>query len=245
MICGELRDLYELYALDALEDDENKEELRAHLLRKCPTCSAGVKRAALLGADLGLFAPVSQPSPNLRRRVLAGVGAVHENRRLLTFAFSTAALGLFAAVFIGVQAEKQRDASGRIESRLGAENANMRQAIDWFSLPETRQAVFGTGAQPTNAPPSGRVLVNARRGVLLMASHLQSLPPDKIYELWLIPKGRSPQPAGLFHSSPSGPTLFLRSGPLDAANLAAVAVSVEPAAGSSAPTTTPIVVAAL
>ncbi len=245
MNCVELRDLYELYALDALEDDERKEELRGHLLRNCPDCSAGVKRAALLGGDLGFLAPDSRPSSKLRRKVLASVGATRENRGWLVFAFATAACGLLAAVFVGVQAEKQREASGEIQNRLGAENARMREVIDLFGLPETRQAVFGTGAEPSNAPPSGRVLIHPRRGVLLMASHLPSLPPDKIYELWLIPKGRSPQPAGLFHSSPSGPTLFLRPGPLDAQNLAAVAVSVEPASGSSAPTTTRILVAAL
>lgn len=245
MNCGDLRDLYELYALGALEEDEDRAELRAHLRRNCPTCAAGVKRAGLFGADLGLLAPASQPSPQLRRRVLASVGAPQTDRRLLVFAFAAAALGLLAAVLLGVQSERQREASLQIESRLGAENARMREVVDWFALPETRQVVFGTGAQPANAPPGGRVLVNPARGVLVMASHLQALPADKIYELWLIPKGRAPLPAGLFHSSPTGPTLFVSSGPVDVGVLAAIAVSVEPAAGSSAPTTTPILVAAL
>ncbi len=245
MNCAEMRDLYALYALGVLEDDESKVELRAHLLRHCPECSAGVKSAALLGGDLGLLAPAAEPSAKLRQKVLASVGAVHESRRLLTFAFATAACGLAAAVFIGVQAEKRREASRQTEIHLSAENARLSQAIEWFSLPETRQAVFGPGAEPSHAPPGGRVLVNSRLGVLLLASRLQPLPAGKIYELWIIPKGRSPQPAGLFQPSPSGPTVFLRSGPLDAQNVAAIAVSIEPGAGSSSPTTTPILVAAL
>jgi anti-sigma-K factor RskA len=85
--------------------------------------------------------------------------------------------------------------------------------------------------------------VNAQRGVLLVASNLPPAPSGKIYELWVISKQGMPRPAGLFQSNLQGDALYLRGGALDVAATAAIAVTLEPASGSNAPTTTPIVVA--
>jgi anti-sigma-K factor RskA len=108
--------------------------------------------------------------------------------------------------------------------------------------PETRQVVFGNTAP---APPQGRVLVNARHGVLLLASNLPAAAAGKTYELWVIPKDGSPKPSGLFKSDSSGAAMYLSNGPLDVSRTAAVAVTLEPESGSPAPTSTPVIVAAL
>ena len=67
--------------------------------------------------------------------------------------------------------------------------------------PSTVEASFG-GSQPR--PPRGKVFVNPSQGVLLIASNLPPTPADKIYEMWLIPKGAKPIPAGLFQSYQRG-----------------------------------------
>ncbi|HSM79583.1 MAG TPA: hypothetical protein VLT57_18220 [Bryobacteraceae bacterium] len=41
MICRELREFYELYAMDALEKDTHS-VLHEHLDRNCPVCTRGV-----------------------------------------------------------------------------------------------------------------------------------------------------------------------------------------------------------
>jgi anti-sigma-K factor RskA len=87
------------------------------------------------------------------------------------------------------------------------------------------------------------VFVHARLGVLLVASNLPPAAAGRIYQMWLIPKGGAPRPAGLFQSEPAGTALHILSGPVDPATLGAVAVTVEPEAGSPAPTSTPIIVA--
>jgi anti-sigma-K factor RskA len=107
-------------------------------------------------------------------------------------------------------------------------------------VPETKQVIFGQGQL---RPPRGRVLVNAQRGVVLIASNLPPAPYGKIYELWVIPKQGVPRPAGLFQSNPQGNALYLRGGALDMTTTSAIAVTLEPASGSNAPTTTPVVVA--
>ena len=105
------------------------------------------------------------------------------------------------------------------------------QAFTFLNQPETRQVNFGQG-QP--APPRGNFFLNPRLGVLLIASNLPALPAGKAYEMWLIPKGGTPRPAGLFQSGPQGTAIHILPGALDP-NVT-LAVTVEPESGSPAPT---------
>jgi anti-sigma-K factor RskA len=66
---------------------------------------------------------------------------------------------------------------------------------------------------------------------------LDTAPSGKTYEVWVIPKGKAPQRAGLFPGGTST-TIHLR---IAVPKNATVAVTVERAGGSKAPTTTPIV----
>jgi anti-sigma-K factor RskA len=63
--------------------------------------------------------------------------------------------------------------------------------------------------------------------------------------MWIIPKGGAPLPAGLFQSQSDGTAMYLRKGAVDIASTGAIAVTLEPEAGSQAPTTQPLIVAAL
>ena len=139
---------------------------------------------------------------------------------------------------------RQRDvalAEARSEiRRTAADLASAQSALQFLNEPETKQVVFGEGQRQ---PPRGRVFVNAQRGLLLIASNLPPAPSGKTYELWVISKRGVPQPAGLFQSNLQGNALYLRGGALDMITAGAIAVTLEPASGSNAPTTTPIVVA--
>jgi anti-sigma-K factor RskA len=55
--------------------------------------------------------------------------------------------------------------------------------------------------------------------------------------MWFVPKTGAPIPAGLFQSDAQGNVLHMRNGAVDLSGTKAIAVSVEPAAGSSTPTT--------
>ena len=118
----------------------------------------------------------------------------------------------------------------------------MSLAFAILSGPRTTEVSFG-GAQPR--PPQGKVFVNPSRGVLLIASNLPRTPADKIYEMWIIPKGANPVPAGLFQSQDDGNAMHVQPGMVDLASTAAVAVTVENEAGAGQPTTQPLIVAAL
>jgi anti-sigma-K factor RskA len=86
------------------------------------------------------------------------------------------------------------------------------------------------------------VLVNRDGGIVLVGSALPSIADDKTYELWAIPAKGNPIPAGLFRTNATGNFVHIAPQPVDVSRLAAVAVSVEPRAGSPAPTTKPILV---
>jgi anti-sigma-K factor RskA len=81
---------------------------------------------------------------------------------------------------------------------------------------------------------------------VFVGSQLPSLGSDQTFELWLVPaSGAAPRPAGLFRPDRSGNSVHVSSTAVDASTTKAVAVSIEPRAGSSAPTTKPIVVVPL
>ncbi len=73
---------------------------------------------------------------------------------------------------------------------------------------------------------------------------MAALAPGKTYEMWIIPKGGKPVPAGTFAPSADGSALHLRTGAVDIASTAAVAVSIENEGGVSSPTANQIIIAA-
>jgi len=242
--CQEFAELYELYALNAL-DPEEQSEIEEHLEKGCPVCSDGIKRAAASMTFLATMPEQLEPPTHLRKRVLASVGIEKSNWRwIAAFAASIAALIVAIIWFSG---ENRRLDNALVAMRLQMERttaqlANAQAVLQFLSEPETKQVLFGQGRPQ---PPRGRVLLNSRRGVLLIASNLPPAPSGKTYELWVIPNQGTPLPAGLFQSSPQGDAQYLHGGPVDLNATGAVAVTLEPASGSNAPTTTPIFVVPL
>lgn len=231
MRCEELRGSFELYVLGLLDQPE-KLEIDDHLGRSCPNCTAELQKARELNSMFFAQAPAAEPSPKLRRRVLASVG-VEERRGFAWAPWAGLAAAAAFAMFLFVNLDQERGLRARERTRMN----RMQQAIALLTEPETRQVAFGAG-------PQGRVLANPRRGVLFIANNLPPAGAGKTYELWIIPKGGAPRPAGLFQSE-DGSAMHLVEGPIDLANTGAFAVSVEPEAGSQAPTTTPIIIAPL
>jgi len=242
----EMREMYELYSLGVLTADE-RIEIDEHLARGCPECSAALKKAAELNAMILTMTEQVQPPRRLRRRVLASVGAdsARSGARTLAWAAAAACLAialLLAGIKLGTDLRNSNAQLEQARRELKASNARLasvQEILQFLNEPQTVQATFG-GAQP--APPRGRVLVNANRGVLLIASNLPPAPAGKTYEMWLVPKQGAPKPAGLFQSDSQGNAIHLLRGPLDPSQTAAIGVSVEPASGSAAPTTAPIII---
>jgi anti-sigma-K factor RskA len=157
-----------------------------------------------------------------------------------------AAAGVAAAlaivvVWLGVDSRRKTDLiaeAQRNRTVLERELGRTQAAVSFLQDPETRPASGTRGP----SQPEGKYFVNPKNGVLLIASRVPQLRPGQTYEMWVIPKGQAPRPAGLFRPDEGGGVVHLQPGPVDLAGIQTLAITVEPDGGSSAPTTTPMLV---
>jgi anti-sigma-K factor RskA len=70
--CAQLAELYEAYALGALEGAD-LQAIEEHLGRRCPTCTAGVERARWVVANLSYLAAPAEPPAALRQKLLGAI----------------------------------------------------------------------------------------------------------------------------------------------------------------------------
>ncbi len=239
MTCQELEDLFELYALGVLEPAE-KSEIDAHLARGCDHCQHALADALALNAGVLSFVPEDAPRRRLKRRLLTSVGVHYPS---WSWVWAVGAVCLFAIVaWLGFE-ERGRTfelaAARRALIDSNSERDRLTQALQFLSDPQTVPASFGKGQ---TAPPRGYVFLHPQMGVLLIASNLPAAGTGKTYEMWVIPKGGAPRPAGLFQSDGMR-AVYILNGPVDVSMIGTVAVTLEPAAGSATPTM-PILIAA-
>jgi anti-sigma-K factor RskA len=241
----EMSGMYELYALGVLEAEE-REEIESHLARECPECRSELRKAMALNTAFATLPDAADPPRRLRKRVLASVGVPQRGMRILMAALALVAAGLVVIVIADQERIHQSNdqkymAMGQTQ-QVSQELTKLQGIMSMLNQPETKAVTFGVG-QPL--PPHGRVFVHQRMGVLLLASNLPQPPSGKTWELWVILKGDpAPKPAGLFQSDAQGNAMYMMTGPVNAST-AAVAVTLEPEAGSLAPTTKPVIVASL
>lgn len=188
-------------------------------LRRNPHALAGAYALdALTGADRGRFT-----------RHLAACATCPDEVRGL---FATAAeLGLAAA------AAPPPALKGRVLADVAALSGARAVDAEIAALLSAPDALVASGA--TSAGGTATVVASPRAAAMVFTSTgLPVLPPSSVYELWFI-RGGGARPAGL---------VPLTAAPVLAPGLAAgdaIGVTVEPAGGSPAPTTTPIVVLTL
>jgi hypothetical protein len=244
MNCPELRDHYELFGL-GLADEPERSEIREHLNRGCEVCMAEMRKAMELTALIGAGAAPAAPSPKLRRRILASTGYEERHFGWTLLAVATAVLACFAAIYFSGRENQYAQESAALRNQIGRQTVELTRLNEAFAIlsgPETTVTTFGAGPA---APPKGKIFVNARQGVLLIASNLPPAPAGKAYEMWMIPKSGKPVPAGLFQSQADGTAMHIQRGPLDTGATGAVAVTLESEGGAPQPTSTPLIVAPL
>jgi hypothetical protein len=109
--------------------------------------------------------------------------------------------------------------------------------------PEAQRVTLVAAKAPPQ--PQGKAFYLRNRGSLVfLANNMPALPPQKAYELWLIPTSGNPIPAGVFKPDARGNASVVNP-PLAAGTEAkAFAITVEDEAGSAAPTTPAVMVGA-
>jgi len=241
----DLHGLTGVYALDALTGPDLDQY--EHHLHQCPPCENEVRGFRETGTGLAL-AVAASPPPGLRERVLAAASVTRQlppevrqapparlrparSPWLPRLAAAVAAAAVAAAVALGV-------VQSSTQHRLDQAQAENRSVAAVLAAPDARLAVRRT----TAGGVATVVASQSRHALIISTSGLPALRGGKVYELWFV-SGQTARRAGLLPAPAAG-----RTAPLLASGLAAgdgVAVTVEPAGGTSHPTTTPIVVVPL
>ncbi|HEY6990781.1 MAG TPA: anti-sigma factor [Bryobacteraceae bacterium] len=234
----EMNELYELYALGALEP-ELANEIDSHLADGCEYCGERLREATRAAAAMSGMAEQLEPPKHLRDRLLASVRPRKQSSSWLFAVAGLAAACVLLLVYSLWSRNTVQSLSDRISS-LTQERDQLRSAVEVLSRPDTRMVQFGN-----NNAPHGRVFLSQNGGVVFAGSQLPQITSDKTFQLWLIPAAGAPRSAGIFRPNAGGEFVNVLPGPVDLAGIHAVAVSVEPRQGSTAPTTTPILVVSI
>jgi anti-sigma-K factor RskA len=256
MTHAEMDELYELYALGALEDDAAS-EIEQHLAEGCAYCSERMQDAVYATAMLSSLAEPVEPPPAVRTRLLAGLDRTRvaiappvvaaapavpqKTKRPWSFAIPALAAACIALLAFSVWSVIETQHVRTDLNRMIGERDQLRSALEILSRSETRTVKFGASDNVAH----GRVLVNKSGGFVFVGSGLPQIGSDRTFELWLVPPKGAPQPAGLGRANASGALVHVSRTPIDPNQVAAVAVSVEPQGGSNAPTTKPFLIVPL
>jgi anti-sigma-K factor RskA len=126
-------------------------------------------------------------------------------------------------------------------ARLTADAAQAHQLMDALTDPKAVRVTLT--AKPTPHVPIGRATYNADKGSLIfLASNLDPLQAEKVYELWLIPTEGAPIPAGTFHPDDQGNASVIMPELPKGVAAKGFGITIEDEGGSKTPTL-PIVLA--
>jgi anti-sigma factor RsiW len=220
------------YVLDAISEAE-REEFERHL-QNCPTCDAEVRGLRETAARLALACAVTPPA-RMEQQVLAATYRTRQlpplpadrprrERRVLRFprrvAVLAAAASVAAAAALGIT---------QLSARHQLDHARDTAIARVVTAPDARVEAARTSAGGNVTVVTSAALHEA----VVSTSGMASLPSSRVYQVWVMsPSGA--RSAGLMHGS------SLLASPVRPGDR--IGITVEPAGGTSKPTTTPIAV---
>jgi anti-sigma-K factor RskA len=226
----------ELYVLGLLDEGETAAIER--LLRENPAARQRARELRDVVSVLAFDAEPIAPSPGLKARIMDTVRA-DPTPELVAPAPPTSL------------AERRERGAARWAPWLVAAvlaialagslvwNAQLRSDLD--AQPETATyAVAGSG--PAEGVAGTLIVVGDEDNAILNLAGLDALPSDRAYQVWLIADG-APVPNVTFVPNDAGVATV--SVPGEIADYSTLAITIEPVAGSAAPTTDPIIVSDL
>ena len=235
-----------LYALTALEG-EDRANLEKHLAT-CADCRLELEQLRGDGALLALSAVGPRPPARARQRLLDAVtkesasspaSRAHARRSwwgVLGWAATAAVIVFAASLWKENSALKETLASASAQASESARQLeDLRKIAAPIIAPEAQRITLV--AVKTPPQPQGKAFyLRNRSNLVFVASNMPALPPQKAYELWLIPAQGAPIPAGVFKPDARGSATVVNP-PLPAGTEAkAFAITVENEAGATTPT---------
>jgi len=254
-----LEDL-ELYALGALSENEAA-ALEVHVAG-CAECAASLAQARGAAAMLAFSVNQERPAGTVKGELIGRIRANQEAEirhavpskierpessgngarqaarvGWLNWVLVAAAVAL-ALVSFGLSLQNRRitaelEKQKNVADSMIRERERVEKLVGALAAPDTLTVKLAGTENAANA--SGTVKFNAKSGVVLYTADLPALPPEKSYQVWLVPANGAPISAGLI--GPGGKAWGgLWTGQVPANVQAKVfAVTIEPVGGLTQP----------
>jgi anti-sigma-K factor RskA len=262
MTCEHLAPFYEEYALGVLEGKE-RAELEEHLARACPKCTPGVAKARWLIVQLTLAAPEAHASAELKGRIMDAVkgsaGAAGPSRAVppLKNQRPPVESSMFPA-WAWVAAASLALITGYTIRQMNNQNAQlaqlrkqMKQATMQNQALENQlemdhmvaMVMMSPDSMPLKLMPKDKAMpmvhayLHPHMGVAITADQMPSMSAEHTLQLWFVPKSGKPMSVAIFHPDAAGQIALVAPVNMPRNEIAALAVTEEPAGGSPQPTT--------
>ncbi len=251
-----------LYALDALTGEE-RVQLEKHLAT-CPSCRLELEQLRGDGALLALSAMGPKPPVRSKQRLMDAVAKEAGSRTLAQTTRRDVSrdesrgrrswwpwLGWAAAAAVLVFAASLWKENVALRSGLTAANSEaVRNARELDDLRKIAAPIIAPDAQrvtlvavKTPAQPQGKAFyLRNRNSLVFVANNMPPAPPQKAYELWLIPVQGAPIAAGVFKPDARGSATVVNPPLPQGVEAKAFAITVENESGSPVPTSPVIMV---
>jgi len=228
-------ELLDAYALGALSDEDRLEFEGS--LAEHPERQGQVDDLAAVAGLMALSPIEQEPSPDLRKRLMRTVRAeeatteptrlpLFERLRNL-FSYQALVAGAAAVALIGLL-------SWNLLLQDEIQNIRSQPSGD---ASETGPRVLEFQAAQSAGGASGELIMLEGQQGVLVTKDMPRIPEGRIYQIWVI-EGDKPKPGGLFQPDEEDPVAASMTRSPGAGDV--VAITVEPAGGSSSPTSDPI-----
>lgn len=239
MNCDDRRDLILLYVAGALDAGEVA-ELQAHLAGGCPACAGALAEAHAVLAQLPLALPPVAPSEELTDRVMARIrrspparaSDTRDTRDVRDVREARRSPGWWTV--IGAAAAAACLSGVLVAMALWWPAARKARLVD---AADTQVVSLAAGRPQARA--RGRIFWDRSSNKWhVVVFDLNPPGPGKAYELWFIRPDQTKVAAATFNVDPSGHAALDVNVPLGVGDVAAAAITDEPAQGVSQPTGT-------
>lgn len=247
----EISGLASMAALGALEHDEWS-AFKAHLDEGCEVCRREFEAFQEVTGEIGLVAPAIPARPKVRDQVLESIRLTSQDRRVVRIdhfirrsspaagsrvarwgAIAAMLILTFAAVLLFVQSQRELRRLQTQTFELQKQLERQREVLRALASPD-HITIKLTGQGPASEARA-QIVWDRQAGRWVMEAHnLPQLSHQQTFQLWFVTKDAKVS-AGTFTADGSGSGFLATGVPKELTDIAAAAVSIEPAGGAPQP----------